>query len=37
MNTPTDSDIITMLKGVEDPEMHIDIYSLGLILSYRYK
>ena len=31
MNTPTQSDIITMLKGVEDPEMHIDIYSLGLI------
>ncbi len=31
MNNPTKEDIIKALKTVEDPEIHIDIYSLGLI------
>ena len=31
MNTPTNEDVIKALKTVEDPEIHIDIYSLGLI------
>ena len=31
MSTPTKEDIIKNLKTVEDPEMHIDVYSLGLI------
>lgn len=31
MNIPSNEDIISALKSVEDPEMHIDIYSLGLI------
>lgn len=28
---PTKDDIIKALKTVEDPEIHIDIYSLGLV------
>ncbi len=31
MSTPTKEDIIKNLKTVLDPEMHIDVYSLGLI------
>lgn len=29
--TPTKEDIIKSLKTVEDPEIHIDVYTLGLI------
>lgn len=31
MSTPTKDDVIKALKTVEDPEIHLDIYSLGLI------
>lgn len=31
MSTPTKEDVIKALKTVEDPEIHLDIYSLGLI------
>jgi len=31
MSAPTKDDIITALKTVEDPEIHIDVYTLGLI------
>ncbi len=31
MSTVTKEEIIEQLKTVEDPELHLDIYSLGLI------
>lgn len=31
MNTPSEQEIIVALKSVEDPEMHIDVHTLGLI------
>ena len=31
MKETTKDDVIARLKTVEDPEMHVDVYSLGLI------